>query len=134
MIDLICDAGHYIPTLAPAPYCAVGSIIECSGTVVAPVVGWADTAAARARGLLGRSEAIDYGAFVLCGAKQVHTFGMDRSIDVALCDRDWCVLHVARMRPNRLGRPKLKAYYAIETRPGELDCLRPGDKLTLRDL
>lgn len=112
----------------------MGQIIESSGTLIGPIVGWAETASERVRGLLGRSEAVDYGAFILCGAKQVHTFGMDRPIDVALCDRDWCVLHVARMPPNRLGRPKLKAYYAIEARPGTLDHLRPGDRLSLRDL
>lgn len=112
----------------------MGQIIENSGTVIGQIVGWADTAAERARGLLGRAESVHHGAFVLCGAKQVHTFGMDRSIDVALCDRDWRVLHVARMRPNRVGRPKLRAYYAIEARSGTLERLRPGDRLTLRDL
>jgi len=82
------------------------------------------------RGLLGRTETVAAGAFVLCGAKQVHTFGLDRPIDVALCDRWWNVLHVARnMRPNRIGRPCLRAYYAIETIAGALAPVRAGDRL-----
>ena len=113
----------------------MGQVIERSGEIVAPIVGWAETPSTRARGLLGRAELVSWGAFVLCGAKQVHTFGMDRAIDVALCDRDWSVLHVAHaMRPNRLGRPVLRAHYAIEAKPGTLARVRPGDRLNLRDL
>lgn len=75
------------------------------------------------------------GAFILCGAKQVHTFGLDRPIDVALCDRDWTVLHVARgMRPKRLGRVVLRGHYAIEAADGALNALNRGDRLSLRDL
>ncbi|MBW3594994.1 MAG: DUF192 domain-containing protein [Actinobacteria bacterium] len=121
--------------MAPAPYSAVATVIERSGEVVAPIVGWAETPATRSRGLLGRSELVSFGAFVLCGAKQVHTFGMDRPIDVALCDKAWNVLHVARaMPPNRLGKVVLRAHYAIEARPGTLDALRRGDRLRLKDL
>lgn len=121
--------------MAPAPYSAVGTVIEHAGEVVAPIVGWAETPSQRSRGLLGRVELVSFGAFVLCGAKQVHTFGMDRPIDVALCDRAWNVLHVARsMRPKRLGKVVLRAYYAIEARQGALSCVYPGDRLNLRDL
>ncbi len=95
--------------MADAPYSAVATVIEHSGELVAPVVGWAETPATRSRGLLGRAELVTFGAFILCGAKQVHTFGMDRTIDVALCDKSWNVLHVARsMRPNRLGKIVLR--------------------------
>ena len=114
---------------------AVATIIERSGEVIAPIVGWAETPATRARGLLGRSDVVSSGAFVLCGAKQVHTFGLDRSIDVALCDRSWRVLHVARsMAPNRVGRPVLRGHYAIEASSGTLEGVRKGDRLNLRDL
>jgi len=78
---------------------------------------------------------VSFGAFVLCGAKQVHTFGMDRRIDVALCDKRWNVLHVARsVRPNRIGKVVLRAHYAIEAREGGLAEVRPGDRLSLKDL
>ena len=78
---------------------------------------------------------VAWGAFVLCGAKQVHTFGMDRPIDVAFCDKEWNVLHVARsMPPNRLGRVVLKAHYAIEAHSGALRSIDRGDALSLRDL
>ena len=113
----------------------MGQVIERAGRTVAPIVAWAETPRARTRGLLGQTEIVDYGAFVLCGARQVHTFGLDRPIDVALCDRRWRVLHVARsMRPNRIGRAVLKAYYAIEASAGVLSSLQRGDHLTLRDL
>ena len=120
--------------MAPAPYLAVGQVIESAGEVVAPIVGWAQTPRTRIRGLLGRTEMIDHGAFVLCGARQVHTFGLDRPIDVALCDRNWRVLHVARsMRPNRIGRAVLRAHFAIEARAGAFGALTRGDRLSLRD-
>lgn len=130
-----CGLGHRLAAVAPAPYSAVATVIERSGEVVTPVVGWAETPSERSRGLLGRANLVSFGAFVLCGAKQVHTFGMDRPIDVALCDKAWNVLHVARsMRPRRLGRVIWRAHYAIEAHPGALASLQPGDRLTLRDL
>ena len=111
------------------------TVIERLGEVIVPIVGWAETPHSRARGLLGRSHIVTSGAFILCGAKQVHTFGLDRSIDVALCDRTWTVLHVARcMRPNRLGRYAIKGHYAIEVGGGLLRDVRKGDRLTLREL
>ena len=121
--------------VAPAPYCPVGQIIERGDDVIVPIVGWADTPSSRTRGLVGRTAIVDFGAFILCGAKQVHTFGLDREIDVAFCDRLWNVLYVARrMRPNRLGRPVLKARFAIEACGGALDHVERGDRLTVRDL
>ena len=85
--------------------------------------------------MIGRAHIVSSGAFVLCGAKQIHTFGLDRSIDVALCDRDWRVLHVARrMPPNRFGRIVRKGHYAVETASGALEGVVKGDRLTLRDL
>lgn len=113
----------------------MATVIERFGEVIVPIVGWAETPHSRARGLLGRSDIVSSGAFILCGAKQVHTFGLDRSIDVALCDRTWTVLHVARrMRPNRLGRFVMRGHYAIEVDGGVLREVRKGDRLTLREL
>lgn len=111
------------------------TVIERSGEVIVPIIGWAETPPARARGLIGRAHIVTSGAFVLCGAKQVHTFGLDRPIDVALCDRDWRVLHVARrMAPNRVGRIVRRGHFAIETASGALTVVRKGDLLTLRNL
>lgn len=59
---------------------------------------------------------------------------MDRSIDIAFCDRDWNVLHVARrMRPNRIGKVVLRAHYAIEADGDALAEIRRGDRLSLKD-
>ena len=113
----------------------MSTVIECSGEVIVPIVGWAETPPSRARGLIGRTHVVSCGAFVLCGARQVHTFGLDRPIDVAICDREWRVLHVARcMVPNRLGRLVRRGHYAIETASGALTAVGKGDRLTLRDL
>ena len=61
----------------------------------------------RARGLLGR-DGID-AAFVLRRARQVHTFGMRFTIDVAFCAADGTVLHTAVLRPGRMTRPVLRS-------------------------
>ena len=123
-----------MPAGAPAPYCAVPTVIERRGEVIVPIVGWAETPRTRARGVLGRSHLLGEGAFILCGAKQVHTFGLDRPIDVALCDRDWVVLHVARaMRPNRIGRVVVRGHYVVEADSGALRKVARGDRLDLRE-
>lgn len=111
------------------------TILQRGGQLIVPIAGWVETPLERARGLLGRSHILDAGAFIICGAKQVHTFGMSRPIDVALCDRDWNVLHVANeMAPNRVGRIVLRGRYAVETDGGTLGELRAGDRLSLLDL
>ena len=110
------------------------TVIELSGSPIGSIVGWAETPPSKARGLMGRADLVDHGVFVLCGAKQIHTFGIHRTIDIALCDRDWNVLHVAHsMPPNRIGRLKLRAKYAIEARDGALAEVQQGDRLSLKD-
>jgi uncharacterized protein len=83
----------------------------------------------RSRGLMGR-DGID-GALLLRPASSVHTFGMRFAIDVAFLDRDDVVLRVVTMRPNRLGRPALRARSIVEAEAGALRELRPGDRLTI---
>ncbi|MGO9872906.1 MAG: DUF192 domain-containing protein [Acidimicrobiia bacterium] len=73
----------------------------------------------RRRGLIGRDH-VD-GVLVLRPCRQVHTFGMQFPIDVAFCDRYGFVLHVSRMRPSRVSRYVLHAYFAIEATEGAFD-------------
>jgi uncharacterized membrane protein (UPF0127 family) len=73
----------------------------------------------RRQGLSGRDEL--EGVLVLRPCRQVHTFRMRFPIDVAFCDRDGFVLHVASLRPWRLSRPVPRAYFAIEARAGAFD-------------
>jgi uncharacterized membrane protein (UPF0127 family) len=73
----------------------------------------------RRRGLSGRDEL--EGVLVLRPCRQVHSFRMRFSIDVAFCDRDGFVLHVVSLAPWRLSRPVPRAYFAIEARSGAFD-------------
>jgi uncharacterized membrane protein (UPF0127 family) len=73
----------------------------------------------RRAGLMGR-ESIE-GVLVLRPCRQVHTFKLRFPIDVAFCDRDGFVLHLSTLSPNRVSRPVLRAYFAIEARAGAFD-------------
>jgi len=73
----------------------------------------------RRRGLIGRDH-ID-GVLVLRPCRQVHSFGLQFPIDVAFCDRYGFVLHVSRMRPGRISRYVVHAYFAIEASEGAFD-------------
>lgn len=76
----------------------------------------AATARARSRGLLGRT-GIE-GALWLAPAKQVHTFGMRFTIDVAHLDRTGRVLAVARMPPGRIGAIRWRSKGVLEAADG----------------
>lgn len=77
------------------------------------------TGKTRRRGLRGRDH-LD-GVLVLRPCRQVHTFGMEFPIDVIFCDRYGFVLHVSRLRPGRVSRYVLRAYFAIEAAAGSFD-------------
>jgi uncharacterized membrane protein (UPF0127 family) len=86
----------------------------------------------RRRGLQGRDDI--EGVLVLRPCRQVHTIGMRFPVDVAFCDREGFVLHVATLRPRRVSRPVPRAYFAIEARAG---CfakwgVAPGDVIEIR--
>ncbi|MFI8994670.1 DUF192 domain-containing protein [Streptomyces sp. NPDC053542] len=86
---------------------------------------------ARTRGLLGR-DGVE-GAVLLTPASSIHTFRMRFAIDVAYLDRHLTVRAVRTMRPNRLGRPRLRARHVLEAEAGTMAGwgLRPGTRLTI---
>jgi uncharacterized membrane protein (UPF0127 family) len=86
----------------------------------------------RRKGLVGRDDI--EGALVLRPCRQVHTFRMRFSIDVAFCDRDGFVLHAVTLAPWRISRPVPRAYFAIEARAGAFDRwkLSVGDIVEVR--
>jgi uncharacterized membrane protein (UPF0127 family) len=86
----------------------------------------------RRRGLMGR-ETVE-GVLVLRPCRQVHSFGMRFPIDVAFCDRDGFVLHVASLAPRRISRPVPRAYFAIEAMGGAFDrwTLAVGDVVEVK--
>lgn len=99
------------------------------------VLAAAEVAVTRRRrrlGLMGQ-DALE-GVLVLRPCRQVHSFGMHFPIDVAFCDRDGFVLHVATLAPRRVSRPVPRAYFAIEANAGCFDRwgLAPGDRVEVR--
>jgi uncharacterized membrane protein (UPF0127 family) len=79
----------------------------------------ASTRRARRRGLLGR-DGID-GALLLTPTRSVHTVGMRFDLDVAYLSREGVVLEVARMRRNRVGRPRWRARAVLEAEAGAFE-------------
>ncbi|MFT4288461.1 DUF192 domain-containing protein [Nocardioides sp.] len=76
----------------------------------------AASARARSKGLLGRT-GLD-GALWLAPAKQVHTFGMRFTIDVAHLDKEGRVLAVTRMPPWRMGAVRWRSRGVLEAAEG----------------
>jgi uncharacterized protein len=74
------------------------------------------------------------GALLLRPARAVHTIGMRFPIDVAFCDEELTVVSTTRMRPRRVGRPRLRAKCVIEAEAGAFDRwgLRSGDRLEVK--
>lgn len=89
--------------------------------------------AERSRGLLGR-DGIATG-LVLRPASSVHTLGMRFAIDVAYVDKSGKVLAVVTMPPGRMGWPRLRSKWILETAAGQ--CARwgitPGRVLSLHE-
>ncbi len=72
----------------------------------------------RMRGMIKRSP-MPYSSALLFRAKQVHTFGMDRPIDVLHLAPDGNVISVMTLGPNRLSRILLGARWVLEMESGE---------------
>jgi uncharacterized membrane protein (UPF0127 family) len=87
--------------------------------------------AARSKGLLGR-DGVDTG-LVLHPASSVHTFGMRFAIDVAYVAKDGRVLAVTTMPPQRMGLPRPRTRWILETEAGRMSGwgVRPGCRLTV---
>jgi uncharacterized protein len=74
--------------------------------------------AQRSRGLLGRTGIAT--GLVIEPANSLHTIGMRFTIEIAYVDRSGRVLAVTTMRPHRLGLPRVRSRWVIETEPGRL--------------
>lgn len=91
----------------------------------------ATTARARSKGLLGRTGLA--GALWLAPARQVHTFRMRFTIDVAYLDKDGRAIHVATMPPGRLGPWRWAAKGVVEAEGGAFEQwgLRQGSRVEI---
>ena len=85
--------------------------------------------AERMRGLRGRDRLASGHGLLIPNARSVHTFGMRLPIEVAFLDETMKVIAVRRMRPGRLGRPRIRARHVLECTLGEGPS--PGERLTV---
>lgn len=92
----------------------------------------ADTRAARRRGLLGRTDV--EGVLVLRPCRQVHTFGMRMTIDVAFVDALGVIRRIVTVPPNRVTRISVGTRMVLEARAGAFDVwgLRVGDQIEIK--
>ena len=106
--------------------------MEDGGTVVAESLVWARSFGQRMTGLLGTSPAA---ALVFERRRQIHTFGMRRSLDVLFCDKDWRVLYVIRsLPPRRVTRWVKAARFVVELDAHSIpEEVTPGTRLRLSD-
>ncbi len=103
-------------------------------TLLGEVVEVADTARARSRGLLSSEGWQGRDGMLLVPCRNVHTFGMRYTIDVAFLDREGRVLKTApSLRPGRISPVCLKGRKALELPAGRLSetSTEPGDLLLI---
>jgi len=90
-------------------------VLVVDGTEVCHVE-LANTALARAKGLLGRPNV--QGALVLDPARSVHTLGMRFAIDVAFVDSDGVIVDTVTMPRWRVGLARRRSKAVIEAQAG----------------
>jgi uncharacterized membrane protein (UPF0127 family) len=83
----------------------------------------------RMRGLLCRDGLASGHGLLIPNARSIHTFGMRFPIEVAFLDETMKVVAVRRMRPGRLGRPRIRARHVLECALGEGPS--PEERLTV---
>lgn len=109
-------------------------VTECTdlarGRLLAGRVTRADTAASRARGLLGRERLAPGEGLWLLPCRQVHTCFMRFAIDVVFLDRAQRVVRLCHgLKPWRLSPWVNRAASALELAAGAAVGLEPGDQL-----
>jgi uncharacterized membrane protein (UPF0127 family) len=107
--------------------------LTVDGSDVGPLL-MATTARARSKGLLGRTGLL--GAIWLAPARQVHTYRMKFTIDVAYVGRDMTVLYTETMKPGRLGKWLWRSKGVLEASGGAFSewGLQPGSRLGFTSL
>ncbi len=101
------------------------------GEIVLCGVETADSFAARARGLLGRT-GID-GVLKIPNTRSVHSFGMAFEIDVAFCDAGGVVKRIVTLKRNRITRRVRSCSFVLEAAAGSFKSwgVAQGDQLTI---
>ena len=111
----------------------VEPLVHADGRVVCERLGIADTAFARVRGLLGRSELEHGEGILLAPASSIHTFFMRFAIDAVFLGADSEVLKIADALPPWRAAGCRGAKAVIELGAGECARLgiRAGDRLAI---
>lgn len=92
------------------------------GVLIGRAVARAETFAARARGLLGRSSLRDGEGLWIAPCRCIHSFGMRFPFDALFLDGSLRVVAAYRsFRPNRMSRVHLKAQGVLELPAGTID-------------
>jgi uncharacterized protein len=86
----------------------------------------------RFRGVLGRPPLDSDEAYVIAGARQVHTEGVPYPLDAVFCDVDWRVLHVETMQPMSTSKRVADSFWVVELLGGRASAhgVVPGDRLS----
>ena len=102
-------------------------------SVLGTAVEVAETAARRAKGLLGRDHLAAGEGLLFKHCSSLHTFFMRFAIDIAYISKDGRVLKVAHsVPPFRICAAPLRAHYALELPAGSLASSNTRVKDTLR--
>lgn len=106
---------------------------QTRGSILAPSAEIADTAAARSRGLLGRSSMPLGEALWIVPCESVHTFGMQFALDLVYLDRKLRVVKIRAAVPPWRVSLCLRAHSILELPAGSVlpGSLAPGDQLAI---
>jgi uncharacterized protein len=118
------------------------AINQTRGTVLCEQVEEATTAAARGRGLIGRTALVPRsGMLIGCGPllalMWIHTFFMRFPIDLVFLDRGNQIIRIMPgVQPWRLTAPVFGAHRVLEIEAGAAarNASRPGDQVTFQEL
>jgi len=97
----------------------------------------AEALGARTRGLLGHKP-LQFGEGMLIRpCRWIHTFGMSFAIDVLYVSTAWRIVAVSEnLRPGRIDRPVLQAWFVIELAAGAIRHagLKVGDRIAIQEV
>lgn len=97
----------------------------------------AEALGARTRGLLGHAPLSFGQGMLIRPCRWIHTFGMSFPIDVLYVNKRWRIVAVSEnLRPGRIDRPVLHAWFVVEMAAGAIRHagVKVGDQLEIQRL
>jgi len=112
-----CGTAHFVEKLKSSTYPTMAVHLSSGISVTS-----AHSPLRRMLGLIGQPALGPGQALLICGARQVHTFGMSYTLDVVFLDASWNLLHLVHgIRPRRISKWVRASHYVIEVAAGWLD-------------